>query len=135
MDNTKCRELKVELATQPEPQLVSAEHFFDGNDDLGSIGCNLPEHPGVEVFRNTFLGLLQRVDVQAVYVQIAELDPGESCWPFADIVLVVGEIPVDELRRVVRELEPDEVSTVEAMGLARPADTPPDVSVLAIWWD
>ena len=32
----------------PRP-LVSLEEYFDGNDDLGSIGCNLSDHPGVEV--------------------------------------------------------------------------------------
>src|SRR5437899_1056124 len=43
-DRIKCQRLKDELATQPEPQIVSIERFFDGNDDLGSIGCNLPDH-------------------------------------------------------------------------------------------
>ena len=46
MDDVKCNALKAELATQPEPQLVPIERFFDGNDDLGSIGCNLLAHPG-----------------------------------------------------------------------------------------
>ena len=51
MDETKCKALKAELAAQSEPQIVSIERFFDGNDDLGSIGCNLMEHPGVDTFR------------------------------------------------------------------------------------
>ena len=54
---------------------------FDGNDDAGSIGCNLTEHPGMNVFRDVLTGLLRRSDVQAVYAQIAELDAGEDCWP------------------------------------------------------
>lgn len=77
MDDTKCKALKAELAAQSEPQIVAAERFFDGNDDLGSIGCNLMEHPGVDAFRDAFVGLLRRPDVQAVYAQISELDPGE----------------------------------------------------------
>ncbi|PFK67047.1 hypothetical protein COJ21_24420 [Priestia megaterium] len=27
--------------------LVSLEEFFEGNDDEGSIGCNLMDHPGI----------------------------------------------------------------------------------------
>src|SRR5688500_20181603 len=98
MDDTKCRALEKELAAQPEPQIVAAEWFFDGNDDLGSIGCNLDEHPGVGAFHDVFAGLLCRPDVQAVYAQISELDPGDGCWPFTDTVLVVGAISADELR-------------------------------------
>jgi hypothetical protein len=29
MDNTKCKALKAELATRPEPQIVYLEQFFD----------------------------------------------------------------------------------------------------------
>ena len=117
MDDTKCRALKAELAVQSEPQIIAAERFFDGNDDLGSIGCNLDKHPGVEVFRDVFAGLLRRPDVQAVYAQISELDPGDGCWPFTDTILVVGTIPADELREAVGALQPDEVGDAEQFGI------------------
>ena len=81
MDQSKCNALKAELADQEEPQIIPIERFFDGNDDAGSIGCNLTEHPGMNVFRDVLTGLLRRSDVQAVYAQIAELDAGEDCWP------------------------------------------------------
>jgi hypothetical protein len=135
MDDTKCKALKDELAAQPEPQIIAAERFLDGNDDLGSIGCNLDEHPGVDAFRDVFAGLLRRPDVQAVYAQISELDPGDGCWPFTDTVLVVGAIPADELREAVSALQPDEVGDAEQF------DIPPAISkqhgspVLAVWWD
>jgi hypothetical protein len=57
MDDNKCRALKTALAAQPEPQIVEAERFFDGNDDLASIGCNLDQHPGVESFRAPVLAV------------------------------------------------------------------------------
>ena len=66
MDNAKCKTLKAELASQPEPQIISVERFFDGSDDLGSIGCNLIEHPGVDAFRDVLTGLLRRPDVQSL---------------------------------------------------------------------
>jgi hypothetical protein len=75
MDNAKCNALKEELAAQPEPRIVPIERFFDGNDDLGSIGCNLMNHPGLDVFRDVFAGLLRRPDVQSIHAQIAEVDP------------------------------------------------------------
>jgi len=135
MDDVKCNALKAELATQPEPQLVPIERFFDGNDDLGSIGCNLLAHPGVDVFRETFAGLLRRPDVQAVYAQITERDPGAGSWPFTDTVLVVGAIPAAELRRAVRELRPDEVGSAEEMGIAPAISGRQGSPLLAVWWD
>jgi len=135
MDNAKCKALKAELAAQPEPQIISVERFFDGNDDLGSIGCNLIEHPGVDAFRDVLTGLLRRPDVQAVYAQISELDPGEDCWPFANTVLVVGAIPADELRSAVSTLEPDEVAAAEDFGISPSIAERHGSPVLAAWWD
>src|SRR5438477_8513723 len=104
MDHAKCTFLKADLAGRPEPQVVPVAHFFDGNDDLGSIGCNLDPHPGLDRFRDVLTGLLGRTDVQAVYAQISELDPGEDCWPFSDTVLVVGNITAEALRKAVSVL-------------------------------
>jgi len=135
MDETKCNALKAELASQPEPQIVAAERFFDGNDDLGSIGCNLIEHPGVEAFRDVFAGLLRRPDVQAVYAQISELDPGDGCWPFTDTILVAGSIPVEELHEAVNALQPSEVGDAERFADSPAVATKHGTPVLAVWWD
>ena len=135
MDDTKCKALKAELAAQSEPQIVAAKRFFDGNDDLGSIGCNLMEHPGVDAFRDAFVGLLRRPDVQAVYAQISELDPGEGSWPFTDTALVVGTIPARELRAAVSGLEPDEVADAAEFGVSPSIAARHGSPVLAVWWD
>jgi hypothetical protein len=118
MDNAKCNALKEELAARPEPRIVPIERFFGGNDDLGSIGCNLVNHPGLDAFRDVFAGLLRRPDVQSIHAQIAEVDPGEGSWPFTDTVLVVGAIPAEELRDAVGALPPDEVGTAKDLGIA-----------------
>ena len=39
------------------------------------LGCNLLRHPGIDVFRDVLVGLLDRPDVEAVYAQISEIDP------------------------------------------------------------
>jgi hypothetical protein len=135
MDDTKCKALKAELAAQPEPQIVSVERFFDGNDDLGSIGCNLTEHPGVDAFRDLLTGLLRRPDVQAVYAQISELDPGDGCWPFTDTIFIVGTISPDELRGILSSLEPDEVGSGEQFGIPALITQKHQAPVLAAWWD
>lgn len=135
MDNAKCAALKAELATQPEPQTIAVERFFDGNDDLGSIGCNLLEHPGIDAFRDVLTGLLRRPDVEAVYAQISELDPGEGCWPFTDTIIVAGTIPADELRSAVSALEPDEVAAAEDFGVLPSIAERHGSPVLAVWWD
>jgi hypothetical protein len=135
MDDSKCKKLKADLAAEPEPQIVPIERFFDGNDDLGSIGCNLMEHPGIDTFRDTLTGLLHRPDVQAVYVQISELDPGEDCWPFTDTILVVGAIPAEELRSAVRALDPDEVAAAAEFGVSSSIGERHGSPVLAVWWD
>ena len=135
MDDAKCRALKSELGSQPEPQIVSIARFFDGNDDIGSIGCNLLEHPGIDRFREVLTGVLQRPDVEAVYARIWELDPGDDCWPFTDTIFIVGTIALDELRGILAPLEPDEIDSGEVFG------TPPSITakhhapVLAAWWD
>lgn len=132
MDESKCTALKTELADQDEPQIVSIERFFDGNDDAASIGCNLMEHPGMDVFRDVLTGLLRRADVQAVYAQIAELDPGEGSWPFTDTVVVIGSIPPDDLSKAVSVLQPTDVgSDRDFSELAQKHGG----KALVLWWD
>jgi len=120
----------------PEPQALPIERFFDGNDDPASIGCNLPKHPGVQVFREVLTGLLRTPGVLGVYAQIFEVDPGEEYWPFCDTVLVVGSMPATELRTAVRALKPDEVHQVEREDVPElVARQHGPATVLAIWWD
>jgi hypothetical protein len=135
MDVTKCKALKRELTSQEEPQLVSIDRFFDGNDDEGSIGCNLMEHPGVDVFRQTFERLKRHAGVRAIYAQITELDPGEDSWPFTDTVVIVGSISPEELQEALASLEPDEVG-LGSPDFLSPALSDADKSeALVAWWD
>jgi hypothetical protein len=135
MDHAKCQVLKERLAAQLRPQIVPLAEFFDGNDDEGSIGCNLSTHPGIKVFRDVLMGLLDRPDVQAVYVQISELDPGHDSWPFTDSILVVGKISSDKLRTAVSVLQPDEVGDPEQLGIGVSIDERLGSKVLIVWWD
>ena len=135
MDDIKCKKLKAELSAQAEPQIVPVDRFFDGNDDMGSIGCNLPEHPGIGTFRDVLAGLLRRSDVEAVFAQIYEVDPGPDSWPFADLVLVARTISVNDLRVAVNVLEPDQVSAASDFSVSPLVAERHKSPILAIWWD
>jgi hypothetical protein len=135
VDHEKRSRLIEELSQEREPQLVPIGRFFDGNDDTGSIGCNLPEHPGIHVFRDVFAQLASRQDVTAIYAQIAELDPGDDCWPFADTVFVVGSITNDELRDALVPLEPDEVGSADEFGVSDIVSGQLNGRTLVAWWD
>ena len=135
MDTAKRNLLIERLSDEPEPQVIPIAEFFDGNDDPGSIGCNLMEHPGIDAFRLVFSRIAERPDVQAIYARISELDPGEGSWPFTDTVFVVGTISRADLASELASLAPDEVSAAEDFGLPSviaERHTPP---VLAAWWD
>ena len=135
MDIARRNQLVARLSREPEPQLVPIEEFFDGNDDLGSIGCNLIEHPGIEAFRQVFARVAKRPDVVAIYAQIAELDPGDDCWPFTDTVFVVGAVSADDLANELASLEPDEVGVAEVSSIPEALTRQHTAPVLLAWWD
>jgi hypothetical protein len=88
-----------------------------------------------ESCRQTFRRLAQRADVEAVYAQISELDPGEDAWPFTDTVLVAGTISTDELRSIVAPLQPDEVGRAAEFGAPQAVIQRHGNRLLAVWWD
>ncbi len=135
IDLRKSNALKDRLGRDQSGQIVPIADFFDGNDDVGSIGCNLDPHPGIDCFRQVLVGLLDRPDVEAVYAQISELDPGEKSWPFSDTVLVAGNISVDDLREAVNALQPDEVGDAAQFSISPTLIEQHGPSVLAVWWD
>lgn len=135
MDSAKCIALKKELQAQDEPQLVPIAQFFDGNDDEGSIGCNLVPHPGIPAFKEVLLGLTQRPNVRAVYALIAELDPGEESWPFSDTIVVIGSIAPETLYEALLHLEPDEVGSADPDSLGSALAEQDKSDALIAWWD
>ena len=135
MDHEKKSRLVTKLASQSEPQIVSIDVFFDGNDDSGSIGCNLLEHPGVEAFKSAFEKISNRQDVEAIYAQIAEIDPGEDSWPFTDTVIVFGSISVESLSKELLHLEPDDIGKAKDFGVSATTCSLHSSPALAVWWD
>ena len=135
VDEAKCAELKKSLSSQPEPLLVPPSKFFEGNDDMGSIGCNLIEHSGVGAFREVLVKLEARPDVESVFLRISELDPGEGCWPFSDSVWLAGTISTEELKEILAPLKPDEVGQGKSFDQAPAFPAEHKGAVLFAWWD
>jgi len=135
MDDAKRKQLIEELSQMPEPQVIPIERFFDGNDDLGSIGCNLLDHPGIDVFRDTLASVGRRLEVEAIYAQIAEVDPGWDSWPFADTVYVASTLSADAVRTALARLQPDEIDPAESYCCPRWLLERHASPILAVWWD
>ena len=100
------RQQGLPSADAPLP-IVTLEQFFDGNDDLGSIGCNLTKHPGIEFFHNTLRTIRDRSNVKDVLVEIYEVEEDEdSMWPLSERVFVVTTAPQEEVELWFTDLEP-----------------------------
>ena len=93
MDATKRDSLIEKVRAQCHPDqfsrdeplpVVGLEDFFDGNDDDGSIGCNLleNEHPGPEGFYTVLKAIRSRPEVQDILVEVYEVEDGQ--WPFSE---------------------------------------------------
>jgi hypothetical protein len=125
--------LRVLPSTMPA---VPLEAFFEGNDDLGSIGCNLWEHPGVERFFNVLAAIRARSDVQDVLVGIYEIVDDGTSWPFAETVYVLTTAGASAVQEWVADLQPDEVS--EGFPYGPPPGMPslrPGMKPIRVWWD
>jgi hypothetical protein len=142
MDVSRRNRLVEKLSAQRMPvgqqhpgPTVSLEDFFEGNDDLGSIGCNLSAHPGVDTFYRLFVEIRSRIDVQDVLVEIKDL-VDEHSWPFTDTAFVLTSMGQGELSKSVAKLNPDEVGEFPPDSIPRDLPTlKHGMKVLGVWWD
>jgi len=113
--------------------LVNVAEFFDGNDDPGSIGCNLSDHPGLQHFRTVLGTIAARDDVDGVWMQIYDLEEGD--WPFSENVLIFGEIPESEVQQACESLQPSEVSEMHMDWTPSRASHLAGRRYVNLWWD
>ncbi|WP_432941291.1 hypothetical protein ACQPXM_33315 [Kribbella sp. CA-253562] len=135
-------ELHAEIARQggydgagPEP-VVSLELFFDGNDDLASIGSNLSDHPGPAHFYGVLSAIRDRPDVHSVWVGVSEV-MGPDEWPFSDHVYVVTTASPAEVGSWAASLGADMPGDDwwnDAPPL-REIEVPPQTRLVTLWWD
>lgn len=119
----------------PAP-LVSLEAFFVGNDDPGSIGCNLPGQVAPSEFATALSRIKARADVADVLVQIAMHDDPDS-WPFSDTVWIITSASPDVVRSWIPDrLAPDAV--LDGFPEDRPIARPPiraGMRAVGLWYD
>jgi hypothetical protein len=130
------RQGRYESATGAEP-VVSLEAFFSGNDDVGSIGCNLTEHPGVDLFFTVLRDVRERPEVHDVWVGISEV-VAEDEWPFSDHVYVVTSASADDVLRWTSALDPEPEVASGWWNDVPPAKrllVPAGMRIVTLWWD
>ena len=118
----------------PDP-IISLEEFFVGNEDLGSIGCNLTEHPGMRAFYEELRSIRQRPDVQGVLVAIHEVDE-DTVWPFSECVYILTSASTNEVSKWMQKLQPSEIS--DGWLYNQPPDAPSlknGMRPVSCWWD
>jgi hypothetical protein len=118
----------------PRP-LLTLEEFFDGNNDYGSIGCNLPDSVRPTEFFEVFRKLRDRADVGDVLVEIRSWDD-LAAWPHSDTVWVITSLARQDIQqRLGKRMYADAVHLgwpnypIETVVVA------PGMRPLGVWWD
>jgi hypothetical protein len=97
-------------ASDPYP-VVSLEDLFEGNNDPGSIACNLwvSYRLGVAGWYQILKLIRHRPDVQDVMVEIFE-SPDDDTWPASDRIYIITSASEDDVESWVEALHPDEIA-------------------------
>ncbi len=116
MDTAKRLELVERLKSLglPSPErpspLVTLEEFLIGNDDYGSIGCNLTPMLGPQFFFEKLKFIRSQPSVQDVLVEVIEVEEEDpTMWPFADRVYVFTDRTPEDVAHWTVSLQPDAI--------------------------
>jgi hypothetical protein len=116
--------------------LVTLEEFFEGNDDGGSIWCNLPSAPEPDAVYRILRSIRERSDVADVRVMVTQYDGGDDEWPFSDTVYFVTAASAENVVSWLGEdCAPDEASILTTVQSGGPLTIPQGHKVVACWWD
>jgi len=132
---SKIRKLEKDSPDDFAP-VVSLEEFFEGNSDEGSIGCNLLPHPGTDFFFDLLLAIREHPKVQTVLIEIYQIDELFETWPFSERVYIYTKLPEEEITRMMRPLQYDELESGFFREKPSSAVVPQSgMNVYAFWWD
>jgi hypothetical protein len=117
----------------PRP-LLTIDEFFEGNSEIGSIGCNLTPTPTPDEFATLLRSIATRSDVFDVRVQVTMFDTPE--WPFSDTVYIMTSAsPDDVLAWFPERLRPDETWLGFTDQPFEPYVVPAGARPVGVWWD
>lgn len=120
----------------PAP-LLSLEEFFEGNDQTGSIGCNLDAEPEPQEFHELLASIRSKSEVRDVRIQITCVDDPGLEWPFSDTVWIITTAGPD----VVRDWFPERLAPDEcwegwvARAKYEACEVPEGYRAVAAWYD
>ncbi len=110
---------------------VTLGDFFDGNEDEGSLACNLDPHPSPEALYYHLQRFANENGVD-IYVEIQEVDEDDDeIWPYSERVYLIGAVDmalIAELQDCVLATGIEEIGDIEING-----EMFEDVT--ALWWD
>lgn len=130
----RVKALRLLLPDCPRP-LVTLEEFFEGNDDCGSIGCNLSPMPVPRSFYDRLRSIRSQPKVQDILVEISEiLENDQEAWPFSDTIYIYADAILDEVLHWAAALQPD---AVEEILIEAPyvSELKRDFRCYRLWWD
>jgi len=78
-------------------------------EDIGSIGVNLIEHPGIETFYRVLKEIRKRNDVQDVLIIINQIDEHLD-WPFSDSLYILTSCSKEQVSEWVKPIKPDDIA-------------------------
>jgi hypothetical protein len=109
--------------------VVKLEEIFTGNDDYGSIGCNLSPPLGPQYFCKRLNEIRERSNVHDVLVEINEVvEEDSTTWPFSESVYIFTNATHIEVAQWAAALQRDAVEEGFANGRPRRVkDLPPDI--------
>jgi hypothetical protein len=118
----------------PRP-LLTLEEFFDGNDVVGSICCNLPAVTAPRDMHAVLARIRSRPDVADVRVQITMFD--DPAWPFSDTVWVITTARAEDVNGwFPSDLAPDSCSEGWSDDVVyEPLAVRAGMRPVACWWD
>jgi hypothetical protein len=116
--------------------LVTLEEFFDGNDDGGSIWCNLPSAPKPHQVFALLKRIRDRADVSDVKILVTQYDGGDDEWPFSDTIFVATSAGKEAVNDWLGDhFAPDEIYALTKGDWPEPLAVRDGYGVIAAWWD
>lgn len=128
---------KIEALEEEGDVWVQASEFLNGNEDLGSIGCNLEPHPGLAAFRDVVRRVSLHPSVIAVYAEITDMmdELDEDSWPFSESLIVLTSESDEQVMAWFSPLMPDEVYDYDGDPPSYAPEAPEDCRWVRVWWD
>ena len=116
--------------------VIDLNTFFDGNDDSGSIWCNLSIAPEPKDVLEKLEEVRKRDDVDDIKILVTQYDGGDEEWPFSDTIYFITSADENELIAFLgQDYQPDEVWIENQAAELHSINLPSGMKLVAAWWD